>query len=87
MFQILAFTITLFGAYLLYLTSRHQQFQAQPLKQRYRLLGYLLLAAALCCFYQSLDGAPALFMWLFTTATCLTLMPIAAILSPWRKAK
>ncbi|WP_394201267.1 hypothetical protein [Shewanella waksmanii] len=80
MFQIMAFIFTLFGAYTLYLTSRHQQWQIRPLKKSYRWLSYGLFALALYCFSLSLSFTPALFMWLFSSSTVLTLMPLMAAL-------
>ncbi|WP_076416572.1 hypothetical protein [Shewanella sp. UCD-KL12] len=80
MFYFSAVLLTLFGAILIYLTNRHQMLINSELPKPVRQVGYSLFVMALLSWLQVLTTAAAVFTWLFTCITLLTLMPFFSLI-------
>lgn len=85
--QLLALGITLLGAFILYITNKHQHFIRKPLAKLWRIISYLCCLAALVIWLQLLAVSAAVFIWFFTAISALIVIPLIALIKPQGRVK
>jgi hypothetical protein len=87
MWQFIALMLTIFGAVLIYLTNKNQNFTANPLAKFWRLFGFICGLLALFVWLQLHVTSSAIFTWLFTSSVALICIPLLSLHKIFRRHK
>ncbi|MDP2562693.1 hypothetical protein [Psychrobium sp. 1_MG-2023] len=78
--QFLAILLTVIGAGLTYLSNKNQRLIATKLVAKWAYSGISLMLISFALWLQLFSGAVAFFIWVFTSAMALTIIPLLSLL-------
>lgn len=79
MWQILAIILAVTATILFYLSNKHQGYLLKPINKFWRVMGYFCFIFSLVAWLQVLVVSAAIFIWLFTNITIMTVIPLLSL--------